>query len=113
MIIKLSPMGAVRMTQRSKWQPNAQKYLAWKGEFKRLSGDYESTGEMYIAFHVPMPATWSKKKKAAHVGHPCLSKPDLDNCIKSVFDALLVEDKAIHGITAKKVWSYEGAIEIL
>jgi Holliday junction resolvase RusA-like endonuclease len=39
-------------------------------------------------FDIPMPKSWSKKKRALMAGTPHTSKPDLDNLLKTVKDAL-------------------------
>lgn len=53
-----------------------------------------------------MPASWSKKKRAAMVVPQC--KPDVDNVIKAVGDGgngvLWMDDKQIAAVTAKRVW---------
>lgn len=43
-----------------------------------------------IRLHVNMPQSWSKKKQALAVAHQIYptSKPDTDNVIKGIFDAL-------------------------
>jgi Holliday junction resolvase RusA-like endonuclease len=42
-----------------------------------------------IAFYVTPPASWSQKKQASALNGGIFptSKPDLDNCIKGIFDA--------------------------
>ena len=46
--------------------------------------------ELECEFVFEMPKSWSEKKKAQMNGKGCLSrkKPDIDNCMKSVMDAL-------------------------
>lgn len=49
------------------------------------------TGPVWVSIHlfVTPPASWSEKKKrsALNGGIFPISKPDLDNCIKGIFDA--------------------------
>ena len=52
-----------------------------------------------------MPKSWSKKKKAAHVGKPHQVKPDLDNVLKGFMDALRTEDASVYAVSASKFWS--------
>ena len=46
--------------------------------------------EISCEFIFEMPKSWSNKKKAEYLGKRCISrkKPDIDNCMKSVMDAL-------------------------
>lgn len=58
-----------------------------------------------IIFFIPVPQSWSKKKKKLYHGTLHQSKPDLDNLLKAMTDALLAEDKIIaHYGELCKVW---------
>jgi Holliday junction resolvase RusA-like endonuclease len=58
-----------------------------------------------ITFFIPVPKTWSKKKKKLYHGTLHQSKPDLDNLLKAFTDSLLSEDKVIsHYGELCKVW---------
>lgn len=52
--------------------------------------------------------SWSKKKRAAHLGRPHIQKPDCDNCAKAVLDGLnriaFADDSQVAEISARKVW---------
>jgi Holliday junction resolvase RusA-like endonuclease len=65
-----------------------------------------------ILFMIPMPESWSLKKKHAMVKQPHKSKPDLDNLIKAVGDALYDDDSGLWNYRAAKRWGYEGQIII-
>ena len=65
-----------------------------------------------IEFGIPVSASWSSKKKIRMHGMPHQNKPDIDNLLKAVFDALLPDDSVIHSIQASKVWSQAGWIRI-
>jgi Holliday junction resolvase RusA-like endonuclease len=58
-----------------------------------------------------IPGSLSTKKKADLRGRPCRSKPDLDNIIKVLCDALNAvaykDDSQVVEIAAKKVWGDE------
>ena len=73
--------------------------------------------ELIIEFHMPMPKSWSKKKKLEMIGRYHTVKPDLDNLIKSCVDALFSkserDDACVHSIVAKKVWSVVGRINLM
>ena len=58
-----------------------------------------------IIFFIPVPKSWSKKKKKLYHGTLHQSKPDLDNLMKAMIDSLLSEDKIIaHYGELCKVW---------
>ncbi|OMF00275.1 hypothetical protein BK124_11500 [Paenibacillus amylolyticus] len=94
--VDIAPMGAVRMTQRSKWKDeSAQRYLSYKKFIgtharKYCSEPLRRAIQAEIHFYHPIPASWTKKRQeAARVGEMMpVVKPDLDNCVKGVFDAL-------------------------
>ena len=65
-----------------------------------------------INIFIPVPKSWSKKKKSANLGRPHKQRPDLDNLIKAVQYILMKEDSAIWKITAVKRWGVYGAIRI-
>jgi len=59
-----------------------------------------------------MPKSWSKKKKAEMLGQPHQQKPDIDNLLKALMDAVLPEDSHIYDIRATKYWGNVGGIDI-
>lgn len=87
------------------------KYFAFCDEIK-LKKVVFNIGDS-ITFYLPMAKSWSNKKKEKMDGLPHENKPDIDNLLKALLDSLFEEDCKIHHIgTIKKVWAYEGAIEI-
>ena len=63
----------------------------------------------HITFVLPVP---KKPKKFQRHGMPHQQKPDLDNLIKSVLDALFEDDSHIYDLSAKKIWGDVGQIII-
>jgi Holliday junction resolvase RusA-like endonuclease len=66
---------------------------------------------LFIDVHLPIPQSWSKKKKeqaSAHVIRPC-SRPDIDNYVKAVFDGgneiVWRDDSQIVELTSRKFYS--------
>ncbi len=66
----------------------------------------------HITFVLPMPPSWSKKKRDAMDGQPHQQKPDLDNLKKSLLDALFEDDSHIWDARTSKVWGETGMIII-
>lgn len=48
-----------------------------------------------IAYYIPVPKSWSEKKKKLYHGTLHQSTPDIDNLTKAAFDSLVAEDKFI------------------
>lgn len=87
--------------------------LCLLAECKRVGFTLPPSGT-HISFFFPVPQSWSKKKKIRYHGSLHQSRPDIDNCCKAFFDALVDEDKHIANITLTKRWVDfpEGWIEI-
>lgn len=117
-ILNIDPHTKPRMTRSDKWKhrtcvdsyfvfKNKLKFEAKRVKMPMLPGDIE-----LIKFLFPMPKTWSKKKKAEMLGKPHQQTPDVDNCLKAVFDSLLKQDKIIWSVRVEKYWVNEGKIII-
>jgi Holliday junction resolvase RusA-like endonuclease len=74
--------------------------------------NFELGEQLDIQFFIPIPKSWSLKKRNAHIGLPHKQRPDLDNLIKAVQDILLSEDSRIWEVYASKRWSEHGLIII-
>ena len=114
--IDIDPMGKPRMTQRDTWKkrPVVTRYYGFKDELNLkcnkagvIMGDV-----LGISFVIPMPKSWSKKKKAEFNNMPHQQTPDLDNLIKAVKDCLCKEDSNIWKYSPPpfKVWGETGKI---
>lgn len=61
-----------------------------------------------MTFVRAMPKLWSKKRKEERLGTSCPTKPDLDNYIKFILDALnevvYLDDNQICHIEAQKIY---------
>jgi Holliday junction resolvase RusA-like endonuclease len=110
------PSGKPRMTQRDRWKkrPAVMKYRRYADELRKeaLTQNFELGEQLDIQFFIPIPKSWSLKKRKAHVGLSHKQRPDLDNLIKAVQDILLSEDSRIWKVYASKRWSEHGLIII-
>ena len=61
---------------------------------------------------MPMPASWSAKKRAEMDGQPHTVRGDIDNICKALLDSVFENDAHIWEIHASKIWGFTGAIEI-
>lgn len=68
-----------------------------------------------FTFYIPVPKSWRPGKKVKHHNQPHLNKPDADNLIKAMKDALLPKsDSGVWDFRVTKYWtnSSEGRIEV-
>jgi hypothetical protein len=104
------------MTQRDRWakRPSVLRYWAFCEELRlKLPRDFDFN-HCSITFGIPMPKSWSKKKKLEMDSQPHTQTPDLDNLIKSLLDAHLKDDSGIHALQkVNKVWTREGLIRVI
>ena len=109
----ITPVPKPRMTQRDKWakRPCVLRYRAFADECRLCNVRLHADGSM-VTFVLPMPKSWSAKKREAMDRQPHEQKPDLSNLIKALEDALMVDDSAIHTMAARKVWGESGQIWI-
>jgi Holliday junction resolvase RusA-like endonuclease len=117
----IEPMGAVRMTQRGKWtSPQAKRYLTYKDLIRNQLNQQvdeliEGACGVSVTFHMPIPSSWSLKKRLAAFGQPMQTKPDIDNLIKGLFDAcngvVWKDDNLVVSCKARKCYAVEARIE--
>jgi len=100
------PVPKPRMTQRDKWKkrPVVERYRAFKDLCRDENVSIPESGA-HIRFYLKMPKSWSKKKKLAMEGHPHQQRPDIDNLLKGLLDAVYHEDSVVYNISASKYWS--------
>lgn len=107
----ITPVAKPRMTKRDKWKVRkpVAVYRAYCDEL-RLKGFTLPDHGYHIIFILPMPTSWSKKKRAAMDGNPHQQKPDKDNLEKAVMDAIFKDDSHIWDGRVTKVWGENGKI---
>lgn len=107
----ITPVAKPRMTQQDKWKkrPCVVKYYRFKDQIKLSNIKLKDFGEHYV-FILPMPKSWSNKKKQRMNGVPHQSIRDSDNIQKALWDACLKEDKGIFDYRCSKYWGYIGYI---
>lgn len=111
--IPVAPVAKPRMTRSDKWKtrPAVLKYRQFKDDLRvNVKGTLEP--RFSVIFLVPMPVSWSEKKKAAMYRMPHQQRPDVDNYLKGLMDALCVEDSHVYDVRSQKYWDYNGSIEL-
>jgi Holliday junction resolvase RusA-like endonuclease len=73
--------------------------------------------EIEILFYMPIPASWSKKRKEeALISKKHISKSDIDNLLKMYFDCMneivFIDDRLIYKLTAEKCYDLNPRTEI-
>lgn len=118
-VFNVDPIGKPRMTQKDKWAKRAavERYWAYKDHLKVVAnavGFEMPMCNFWMVCYIPVTPSWSKKKKEKHIGTPHLLKPDFDNILKGVLDALCKNDSHIWDGRVTKIWCAEndGRIEI-
>ena len=112
-VYDITPLGKPRQTNRDRWakRPAVLRYREFKDEV-RLRGVALPESGCRITFILPMPDSWSKKKRAEHVGRPHQQRPDIDNLHKALLDAIFEEDSAVWDARITKIWGEKGQIKI-
>lgn len=112
----ITPVPKPRMTRSDKWRkprrPGVARYFAFKDECRLKKVIIPECGAR-VNFYMPMPKSWSKKRKQEYALKPHKQTPDVDNLCKSIFDALYEDDSHIHDIRISKYWDYRGGIEVI
>lgn len=115
--IDIVPMGAVRMTRKGKYKDEAaQRYLSYKQAIQwqiavqnKEETIFENPVEVDVVFYMPIPKSWSKPKRERHAFKPHKTKPDIDNVLKGLFDALngLIwkDDNLVAKVSVTKVYT--------
>ena len=95
------------MTRADKWKKRqcVTKFFAFRDAIKQSSIHNIALESFDIEFHIPMPKSWSKKKKSLHNGAPHKQRPDLDNYIKAWCDSVFEEDSVVWRFKASKRWT--------
>ncbi|PHM55842.1 endodeoxyribonuclease RusA [Xenorhabdus stockiae] len=101
------------MTQADRWRKRKPvlNYYAFKDEI-RLNNITLPESHYHITFVLPMPPSWSKKKRTAMNGKPHQQKPDKDNLEKALLDAVFDDDSRVWDGRVTKVWGEKGQIII-
>ena len=112
--IPISPVAKPRMTRRDRWKqrPVVQRYFAYKDQVRLMRVNLPQA-DAWCVFVIPIPKSWSKKKRARHLGAEHQQVPDVDNYIKGLLDAVYDDDSCVFDIRGTKIWGDTGCIVIL
>ena len=106
----VTPLGKPRMTRRDRWKNRecVSRYHSFKDEFRSLLNGkipfpHQIKSVSWIAY-LPIPESWSKKKKAEMAGTIHQQKPDRDNIDKAILDSLFGDDSHVAVGLIGKFW---------
>lgn len=108
----IEPCPKPRMTRRDKWKKRLCVLRYWAFKDKCRVHRVQLPQPCRVVFHMAMPKSWSAAKREHMDGQPHAAKPDLDNLIKGLWDAILKEDSHLSSVTAEKRWSLKPGIEV-
>lgn len=114
MRLDIIPVPKPRMTQRDRWakRPAVVRYYSFCDQLREQWGDNPVPEMVLLEFELPMPASWSAKKKAEMDGKPHQQRPDIDNLAKAFLDALCEDDSYVYHLCAGKFWSSTPGITV-
>ena len=113
MIYSIEPVSAPRQTRADAWKKRAS--VVRYREFRdacRAAGIVVPVSGASVTFVIPMPPSWAQKKRDQSNRQPHMQRPDLDNLVKALLDAIYVQDSGVWDLHARKVWGHEGAIVV-
>ena len=116
--LNILPCPKPRMTKADRWRKrqSVMKFFAFRDAVRQykeskvvLRSAYHPNNLEFesfeIEFHVPMPKSWSKKKRKDMAGTPHQQRPDLDNYLKAWKDSVFEEDSVVWRVKATKLWT--------
>lgn len=112
------PMPAPRQNYSERFNPTkrTQRYRKFQNLLFTLAKQkkYKLRVPLSLTFVMPMPKSWTKKKKEEMNGQPHTQRPDLDNLIKAFKDSLLREDSMVYEYgKMRKEWGEVGKIIVM
>lgn len=112
----ITPVSAPRQVKSDTWNPSDHvlRYRAFRDECA-YRGVTIAPRDTCITFVLPMPASWSNKKREAMRFQPHEQKPDLDNLVKALVDAVYrgQDDGKVSSYgRLEKIWGDVGEIRI-
>ena len=116
----ITPVHAPRMTRADAWKkrPIVLKYRQFRDdvnlEMEKSKFPWGSLDILNVDFYIPMPKSWSGKKKLLMTGMPHKQKPDIDNLCKGLLDSIFREgdDCKVYSLNARKFWWSKGRMVI-
>jgi Holliday junction resolvase RusA-like endonuclease len=86
---EVAPTAKVRQTQSDRWKkrPCVMRYREFADRLRELGCQLKDNDA--VCFYIEMPASWSKYKKSQMEGKQHRQRPDLDNLVGGLMDAIM------------------------
>lgn len=102
------PVGKPTMTQRDRWRlrPAVLRYRAWCDAIRKAAG-WPQPAMLYRPIMLDVTAYWpgpTRHRPSPHGPSVYTSKPDADNVLKAVADALFANDERIWSAACRKYY---------
>jgi Holliday junction resolvase RusA-like endonuclease len=109
--VRTRPVGSPRMTQRDKW---AQRpcVLAYRAFADALRAEAPNLPPASRVLSLKVTAAFATDD-ASLWGTPYRKKPDADNILKSVMDALWKDDHKLGDVSADRKWEREDSVRVV
>ena len=105
------PIGKPRMTRRDKWKKRTcvVAYREWCDRLREAAGIHRkviltSATVLVVKAYFGLPQSWSARKKMGLIIKPHIQRPDCDNVLKAVADALFENDELVFSMSCEKAW---------
>ena len=112
----VTPCPAPRMSQRDRWakRPCVLRYFAYRDAVQAQAFEqaFRLPADLAVTFVLPMPASWSAKRRRLADGLAHQGRPDLDNLCKAFLDAMASEDGYVWRLRAEKRWGIKGKVVV-
>lgn len=113
-MIRVYPILAVpapRQVRSDAWRPTdrVQRYHAFRDEV-RIRHVQIPQPFHHVIFVLPIPPSWSQKRKLMMEGMPHQQTPDRDNLEKALLDSVFGQDCAVWDGRTTKVWGAQAMI---
>lgn len=110
-VCMFEPIPAPRMTKSAAWStdPGVLRYKAFCKELRRR--EMTLPVPFCVEFYIGMPESWSQRERADMYLLPHCSKPDCDNLVKGLIDAVFYKkkrgDSHVWAFAASMRWDVE------
>ena len=111
-IYHITAVAKPRQTRSDKWKkrPCVMRYRAFADELR--AAGVELPDQYHITIFLPMPKSWSKKRRLEMDCQPHRQKPDKDNLEKAILDSLYGDDSHVWDGRVTKRWGQTGRMVI-
>lgn len=116
--LPINPCPAPRQSRRDRWikRPCVERYHAFRDRIaeQKIEQKIVLPESPWLWFLIPIPRSWSKRKRADLLYQAHALKPDVDNLLKAFLDGVFRDENDSHvwDLRVTKIWSQAGAIVV-